>query len=239
MFMRIVRFALGVLLLPFCLAASRTVVSLVHAIQPESAAAVPPSAWALAGGFALWNFLYFTLPRPVRTYVLAHELTHALWGWVMGARIFHLRISRESGSVTLSKSNFLVTLAPYFFPLYTVLVILGYYALSVFFAVEAYHMVWLGLVGLTWGFHLTFTVDMLIKQQNDVQHYGRLFSYSVIYLLNVLGIGLWIVMVSSATLEQMVTHFSSSVVAARAGLWTGAVWLWTRAAGWFSRAEIG
>jgi hypothetical protein len=146
-------------------------------------------------------FLFFCLPRPTRTYVLAHELTHALWGWVMGASIKRMRISNNSGSVTLTKSNFLVALAPYFFPLYTVLVILGYYTLSIFFNLRTYEPFWLGLVGLTWGFHLTFTITTMLQHQPDIRETGRLFSYALIYFMNVFGIGLWIVTVASPTLE--------------------------------------
>ena len=112
----------GAILLPFCIAITKTLVSLLQHIQPMSYSALPLSVWGFFIGFALWLFPFFCLPRPTRSYVLAHELTHALWGWVMGARIKRMRISKSSGSVTLTKSNFLVALAPYFFPLYTVLV---------------------------------------------------------------------------------------------------------------------
>jgi len=149
----------------------------------------------------LWVFLFFCLPRPTRSYVLAHELTHALWGWVMGANIKRLRVSKNGGSVTLTKSNFLITLAPYFFPLYTVLAILGYYFLSIFFDLRTYEPFWLGLVGLTWGFHLTFTITTLLQHQPDIRENGRLFSYALIYFMNVLGLCLWVVMVASSTLE--------------------------------------
>ena len=113
----------GVLLLPFCVAVTQTLTALLQSIQPMSYSSLPLSVWGLFIGFFLWVFLFFCLPRPTRSYVLAHELTHALWGWVMGANIKRLRVSKDGGSVTLTKSNFLVALAPYFFPLYTVLVI--------------------------------------------------------------------------------------------------------------------
>jgi len=201
--LKLLRFVIGLLLLPFCLAASKTVYLLARSVQPSSAAAAT-GAWWLAGGSALWLLLFFTLPRPVRTYVFAHELTHALWGWLMGARVSGLKVARDRGSVKLSRTNFLITLAPYFFPLYTILVIGAYYALSIFVEVERCDLWWLGMIGLTWGFHFTFTVTTLLQQQSDVREYGRLFSYTVIYVLNVLGIGLWIVAVTSASLEQMV-----------------------------------
>ena len=202
--MKGLRFLVGLALLPLCAAAAQTVVGLLRTLAPASSAVVPAAAWALGGGFALWLILYFTLPAPMRTYVLAHELTHALWGSAMGARVLNLTVSKDGGSVTLTKSNFLVTLAPYFFPLYTALVIAGYYSLSIFYDLRRYEPLWLGLVGFTWAFHFTFTCSTLLERQSDIRECGHLFSYAVIVLMNVLGIGLWVVLLSSATLEQMV-----------------------------------
>lgn len=200
--MNIIRFFIGLLLIPLCLAVTRTAVSLIGVIWPSASYAVPLSGLALGGGFLLWIFLYLALPRPARVYVLAHELTHALWGMLMGAKLFRIRVRKNSGAVTLSKVNFLIALAPYFFPLYTVLVILVYYALSVFMDMRAYYSCWLGLVGFTWGFHLTLTISTLLEQQSDIQKYGRLFSYAIIYIFNVFGICLWVAVISSATFGQ-------------------------------------
>ena len=162
--------------MPLCVSISLTAVDLVTAAQTNGPAAVPASALALGGGYLLWLAVYFTLPKPYRTYVFAHELTHALWGALMGARIFKVSVTRHKGSVTLSKTNFLITLAPYFFPLYTVLAIVAYYALSIFYPLERYQLWWLGLVGFTWGFHFSFTVMSLMQRQSDIEAYGRLFS---------------------------------------------------------------
>jgi hypothetical protein len=174
--------------------------------------ALPLSAWSLLFGFLLWVILFMCLPRPTRSYVLAHELTHALWGWVMGANIKRVRVSKNGGSVTLTKSNFLIALAPYFFPLYTVLAILGYYIFSIFFDLRTYEPFWLGLVGLTWGFHVTFTITTLWQHQPDIRENGRLFSYALIYFMNVLGLCLWVVMVASPTLEAFIIRFGRDTI---------------------------
>lgn len=219
MTLRVLRFLSGILLLPVCAAVSLSVAGLLQAIQPSSAGTIPPALWAMGGGFLGWLVVYFVLPRPVRTYILAHELTHALWGSLMGAKVFGMHISKERGSVTLSKTNFLVTLAPYFFPLYTVAVILGYYILAIFFEVETHYLLWLALVGLTWGFHLTFTVSTLAQHQSDIAECGYLFSYTTIYALNALGIAIWIVLVSAATLEQMTALLKTDFMAVAGHIW--------------------
>ncbi len=212
--MSVIRLLIGLLLLPVCLATSQIALAIAGSAQTESDAVVPPPALALIGGYVLWLVIYFTLPRPVRTYVLAHELTHALWGALMGAKVSKLSVSKTKGSVTLSKTNFLITLAPYFFPFYTVLIVLGYYIASIFYDMKAYDFWWLGLIGFTWGFHFTFTISSLMQKQTDIQAYGHLFSYTTIYILNVLGIALWVVLVSPPTLEDFVQisgHYIANV----------------------------
>jgi hypothetical protein len=68
------------------------------------------------------------------------------------------------------------------------------------------------MIGFTWGFHFTFTVSTLMQHQSDIRACGHLFSYTFIYSLNVLGIGLWTVVVTPATLERYVTHFKTGLV---------------------------
>ena len=201
--MRLIRFFLGILLVPFCIAATLSLVSLISVMQKTGDWSVSAPVIALGGGLGAWLLVYFVLPSPVRSYVLAHELTHALWGAIMGASVSKIKVGEQSGSVTLSKTNWFITLAPYFFPLYTVLVVLGYYGLSLFYNVEKYHLVWLGLVGFTWGFHLVFTINTLMQRQSDIQVCGYLFSYTIIYLFNILGICFWVLVVSTVTLDDL------------------------------------
>lgn len=204
--MKLLCWLLGVALIPVCVAATQTLMALIVAVRPESTALIPASFMALAGGYGLWMLVYFTLPRPVRAYVLAHELTHALWGAVMGARITRMSVAKHRGSVTLTKNNVLITLAPYFFPLYTVLAVVLYYLLGLFYDVQRYELVWLAVVGFSWGFHFSFTISSLMQHQSDLVIYGRLFSYVIIYLMNILGFCLWVVMISTPTLGALLDY---------------------------------
>ena len=192
---KFLKMLIGIALLPVCWAVSAATFSL-YRLSGESAGD-GMTAWALPIGFVLWTVLYFVLPRPTRTYVFGHELTHALWALMMGGRVGELRINRDGGHVEVTKTNFVITLAPYFFPFYCFLVIAAYYLAGIWFDVEAYRVWWLGAIGFTWAFHITFTVNMLTVRQPDIQEHGRIFSYTVIYLMNVLVIGVWMVLVGS------------------------------------------
>ena len=121
------RFLLAGAALPLAWGVTRSLVDVMGEIPAEGGAVVPLGAVAVIAGLvaqlAVWKFL----PLPVRAYVLGHELTHALWGLLFGARVSKLRVGTSGGSVTLSKSNVWITLAPYFFPFYTVVVaLIGY-----------------------------------------------------------------------------------------------------------------
>ena len=222
--MRLIRALIGLLLIPCCVAVSRTVFFLMSSAGTFQGHVPAVPVLALGLGLVFWILVFIFLPRPMRTYVLAHELTHALWGAVMGARVSGIRVSKKGGRVSLSAHNFLSVLAPYFFPLYTIAVILLYYLLSVFFDLSSYYMLWLGLLGFTLGFHFSFTIVALSNPQPDVMEYGRLFSYTVIYVFNMLIVGVLLVMVSSSvTLEEFVHQFMADM----AGTWQWCVYtLW-------------
>ena len=202
MAMRLLRFLIGLALIPCGIAVTRTLVSTLNAAQPTAEQTFSPSFLAFSGGFALWLVVFMALPPPTRAYVLAHELTHALWAKLLGKKVLGMKVGSQSGAVVVSESNVLISLAPYFFPLYTVLVMMLYYGLAPFLDVKPWWLPYLAIVGLTWSFHITFTVSTLMARQSDIVECGRLFSYAFIYLMNVLAVALWIVLVSDATILQ-------------------------------------
>lgn len=148
--------------------------------------------WFFALGAVIWTLTFFGAvwlfgePRPLRVYVFGHELTHAIWVWLMGGRVSEFRVSRDGGHILTDTHNFWIALAPYFYPLYSIAVIALYGAVSVFYDVGAYTPVLFGLLGLTWAFHISFTFWMIPKGQSDLSYHGTVFSLVIIYLMNLL-----------------------------------------------------
>ncbi len=194
--MKFVKWLIGLLLLPFCVSVLIAVARMFLDLDLGSSHRLPRSAWGFGIGFVLWTVLYFSLSRPTRSYVLAHELTHALWAVLCGSRVSEIRVGRDSGHVKMDRTNFLIILAPYIFPFYTVLVLLLYGVLGLFYDLSHYEPFWMGLLGLTWAFHLTFTFSTLKTSQPDIHENGRLFSYTFIFSLNLLGLGVWMALVA-------------------------------------------
>jgi hypothetical protein len=229
---KFIKFLIGLFLLPLCWAFSRTVYLLLRALPAASSW----TEWALPAGFLLSVAGFFLLPKPFRTYVLGHELTHAVSGLLMGAKVGRMKVGEKGGHVMMSKSSFIISLAPYVFPFYTGLVILLWYAAGWFVDLNPYRPWWLAAVGMTWGFHVTFTVYMLGQSQPDVLENGRLFSYVLIYLTNLFFVAVWIILVGSPVLDGVFALIRSETVAAYMAAWNGAQSLWQAASQWIARA---
>jgi len=123
---------------------------------------------------------------PGRVYVFGHELTHAFWTILFRGKIKEFNVSSKSGSVITSKSNFLISLAPYFFPIYTFLIIFIFYILAFFLPVSKY-IEWLFFfVGVSYSFHIFLNFESLSIGQSDVKKTGKVFSYIVITILNII-----------------------------------------------------
>lgn len=142
--------------------------------------------WFFALGIILWLITFFGLPRPVLIYVFGHELTHAIWVWLMGGRVSEFKVTRDGGHIITNKHNLWISLAPYFYPIYSVAVIILYGIAAMFWDVAPYTR-WLFLaLGITWAFHISFTLWMIPKGQSDLTYHGTFYSLVVIYLMNLI-----------------------------------------------------
>jgi hypothetical protein len=228
---RWVKFIIALFLLPICALLSQTFfTSFARAAVAERLWA-DEEFWFFSLGAILWLIAFFGLPRPIVLYVFGHELTHAVWVWMMGGRVSRFKVSRDGGHILTDKNNFLIALAPYFFPLYSILVIALYGALSLFLDVQAYGRLLYTLVGVTWTFHLTFTCWMIPKNQSDLSDNGTIFSLVVIYLINLLLLSAMLILASPRiTFES----FGADVIRNMAGFSHGAVALCEQ----FSRRQM-
>ena len=196
------RMLLGVALLPMCWGVVRAFYDSVVVAAGDSGGITAESI-ALVGGMVAFVLCWMAVPHPVKTYVLGHELTHALWGLVFGAVPSKLRVSAAGGSVNLTKSNMLITLAPYFFPFYTFLVIVVALITSAFIRPLPWLPLWMFTVGFTWAFHALFTLETLSQRQPDVKLYGRIFSWVFIFLANVILVLVFLAAVTSLSFAQL------------------------------------
>src|SRR5947207_5829560 len=152
--------------------------------------------WFFTLGAVLWLIAFFGLPRPVMICVFGDERTHVLWVCLMGGRVSKFRVSGDGRHIVTNRTNFLVALAPYFFPLYSVLVIAAYGIASLFFNVAPYGQLLYATLGITWAFHLTFTCWMIPKNQTDLSDHGTFFSLVFLYVMNLVLLSAFLVIAS-------------------------------------------
>ncbi|MBA2435200.1 MAG: hypothetical protein M3480_04710 [Verrucomicrobiota bacterium] len=215
-----VKFIVALFLLPICALLSQTLfTSFARATVAERLWA-GEEFWFFSLGAILWLIAFFGLPRPLLIYVFGHELTHALWVWMMGGRVSRFKVGREGGHILTDKNNFLIALAPYFFPLYSILVLALYGALSLFLNLQPYGRFLYALLGITWAFHFTFTCWMIPKNQTDLNDNGTIFSLVVIYLINLILLSVLLVIASpgitfegfGADIVRNLANFSHMIV---------------------------
>lgn len=206
------RLLTGIALLPACWGIARALFDAVVVAAGESG--LSAEALSLLGGIAAFAFAWMALSHPVKAYVLGHELTHALWGLLFGARPSDLRVGEGGGSVRLTKSNMLITLAPYFFPFYTFVVIVCALVTFAFLRPLPCLPLWMFLIGFTWAFHVLFTLETLGQRQPDVKLYGRIFSWTFIFVVNVLIVLVWLAAATPVTFQAVGGFIASRVISA-------------------------
>lgn len=224
------RLLLGLALLPACWGVSRAFFDAI-VVAAGATGWMSAEALSLLGGVMAFALAWLALSHPVRLYVLGHELTHALWGLFFGARPSDVRVSASGGSVRLTKTNLLITLAPYFFPFYTFIVIVVALVTYAFIRPLPCLPLWLFLVGFTWSFHALFTLETLTQRQPDVKLYGRIFSWVFIFLVNVLIILVWLAAMTPLTFADLGQILLDRIVSAYVLLglysWRAVTWLWS------------
>ncbi len=177
---RIVKILLGIILVPFCLGFTWQLFATVFSVKYK-----PEAPYYFAGGGFIYLAVHLLFKKPIFTYVMGHELTHAFFALLFGGSVKSLKVSERGGRVTVTKSNFLITLAPYFFPLYTFGALILYGIARAAGAGSAAMNAAIFISGATFAFHLILTFIFLQTDQSDISEQGALFSYPLIYLFNI------------------------------------------------------
>lgn len=147
-------------------------------------------------GFGLFVAFWLVFRRSLRVVcTFEHELTHLIFGLLFLKRPHAFVVTmREGGHVKLSGSNFLITLAPYFFPT------VSYFLLPIAFFVPSKSMpIYLTILGASVAFHLVSTWRDLHWEQSDLHKAGILFSLVFLPGANLIFYGGLLVLVSGGT----------------------------------------
>lgn len=171
----------ALLLLPVCIGAASALWLVLRACGSVATTWVP-----FLAGAACWVVIYFLLPKPMWVYVFGHELTHALWTWLFGGSVKKFKATASGGHVVVSKSNTLIALAPYFFPLYVVILVIVFASGHLIWNWKGYLPWFHLLIGAAYAFHVSLTWHILKHRQTDITDQGYLFSAVIIFLGNII-----------------------------------------------------
>jgi hypothetical protein len=190
----------------FLLAGIRGMLGNYLAYFPIQNLLTPPMKAFLTGGFLfiLMEWVYFS--RKGRFWAtLSHELSHAVFALLFLRPVHRLSATRQRGGmVEIEGGNFVIALAPYAFPLASLLIL----AISTLIQ-NNYHLLLAGAVGFTYFFHLTSLVKEAYPSQPDLVLSGRLFSYLYILFFNLLFL-MGIVLGINGQWEQIVAFLRDS-----------------------------
>ena len=181
-----IKLLISLLLIPVGIGLSRALYVLLAQVRVGSRLEL----WFVCG-LGAYALLFALGYRLQFLYVFGHESVHALVSLVCGGSIRSFRVSEQSGRVATTKNNFLITLAPYFVPFYTLLLGLGFAAARYFAApLDRVTPLFLFLLGMSIAFHLFMTITALATKQPDIIQQGRFFSLTLIYCVNIIIIAL-------------------------------------------------
>lgn len=139
-------------------------------------------------GIAIYVILHLLFYKPSTIYVFGHEAVHAGVAWLFGGKIKSFKVSEEGGSVKTDKSNFVIELAPYFIPIYAIIITVIYFVIASSYAING--ALFIFLIGFALAFHIISTVEILKVKQPDFVKSGYFFSIVLVYIINIMVISL-------------------------------------------------
>jgi hypothetical protein len=187
---RIVRWSLATLLLPFCWVTTWTFLSRFSQATVHQDFWKSEEFWYFATGALVmigwfWSGLLQTFF--LYLYVLGHELTHAVFVKLYRGKVSEFHVSADGGYITTNKTNLVIALSPYFVPFWSVIAALFYVGLRFSAGLSpAWDRLLYATMGVTWTFHMVWTLWMIPRDQPDLKENGTYLSLVVIFFANIL-----------------------------------------------------
>lgn len=121
------------------------------------------------------------------TYVLGHELMHAMTTFLFGGKLVSLFVSHKSGSVKTTKDNMIISLAPYSVSFYALVLAVLYFCLSVVTFTWSMRSIFIFCLGVAMMQHVLMSIRSILIGQSDIRAHGTLFSLHIIFVANIVS----------------------------------------------------
>ena len=187
---RLLRWTLALALLPLCWVTTWTFLSRFSQVTVHEGFWSSSEFWYFATGALVmigWFWSGLLQPYFLYLYVLGHELTHAIFVLIYRGKVTEFHVSKDGGYITTNKTNLVIALSPYFFPFWAVISAV-LYAIARYFSgfSTQWDLLLYALMGVTWTFHMIWTLWMIPRDQPDLKENGTFLSLVIIYLANLL-----------------------------------------------------
>lgn len=146
-----------------------------------------PVWYSVLGALVFISLKYFRLVDAVLmySYVLGHELTHALAALMCFGKVEAVSVDLDGGYVDTDTDNIFVSLAPYFVPLWMLLWLAVLFVANWLVPFESYMPWFYAGFGFWWSFHVYWTLWIIPREQPDLLENGVVFSFMIIMLSNI------------------------------------------------------
>ncbi len=189
-FKRLGRWGAALLLLPLCWVTTWTFLSRFSQATVYQEFWKTAEFWYFATGALLmvgWFWSGLLQSFFLYLYVLGHELTHAVFVVLYRGKVTDFHVSVDGGYITTNKSNLIIALSPYFVPFWSVACALAYAVLRYSAGLpQEWDRLLYGVMGVTWTFHMIWTLWMIPRDQPDLRENGTFLSLVIIYFANLL-----------------------------------------------------
>ncbi len=226
---RMTRWMVAVILLPLCWVTTWTFLSRFSRATMEQGFWQTAEFWYFAVGslcMAGWFWSGLAGNLFLYLYVLGHELTHAVFVLLFRGKVTEFHVSKDGGYITTNKTNLVIALSPYFVPFWSVIVAIAYGALRLGADLRpAWDLAFYFCMGVTWTFHMAWTLWMIPRDQPDLKENGTFLSLVIIYLANLLVLVALLCVADAAPLRNAL-EFGREWVR-HAATWGDIAWRWS------------
>lgn len=226
---RLARWLVGLVLLPLCWVTTWTFLSRFSQATVDQGFWQTAEFWYFAIGALLmagWFWSGLAQRFFLYLYVLGHELTHAVCVVIFRGKVTDFHVSADGGYITTNKTNLIIALSPYFVPFWSVVCVVAYLAARCTTELPpGWDLAFYASMGVTWTFHMVWTLWMIPRDQPDLKENGTFLSLVVIYLANLLVLVALLCLAEDAPLRN--TREFAMEWLRHAATWSDAAWRWT------------
>ncbi len=225
---RLLRWLLAFILLPLCWVTTWTFLSRFSHAAVDQGFWQSAEFWYFATGALLmigWFWSGLLQQFFLYLYVLGHELTHAICVVCFRGKVMDFHVSADGGYITTNKTNLIISLSPYFVPFWSVVLVVLYAVVRVSAELKpGWDLAFYAMMGLTWTFHMVWTLWMIPRDQPDLKENGTLLSLVVIYLANLLVLVILLCLAERSPLKN--TREFAMEWLRHAATWSDVIWRW-------------